>query len=768
MKKLKISHTSNSNRKIEFKRFYSTKFLLFFAGIFVIIGVVSLLVSFAATPVAPIIDTSLPQPSNVRIFGDDRVATVQWEKPQNADSAGIVGYFVRWKKRTEATYPVANTRQTTYTITQIQPLDNVLYDVTVQSVHGSWTSLQVDTTDGIKTVQEAQASGRISPPVVTATTASSARVDQLRQQMTGFFDDFNQPAGGFDELKWNHAASCGLVGTNGAFINGQFHAHNQVRSGYGNTSYCGGDRGQIASRPRATFNIAGRTEANPGIIAFDFDGVQFDRDVWYLDLIPLTERANRVPFDVNSHQGSNDDLFDPTRPSEPKMIRIAQTGSQDGSGGLMHVMYYGDDQLAHPIVSTAGCTDEFRNFNKFTNCGGSPKVAGLSPLAQPNVFTWPNIQIPIANVRAQWIVHISPTKIKVFINSVLMWEGPMPAEYANITEYTLLSSLFSYNTGKSMPVGNTTSMLHWDNFGFNGPAPTTVTHNYQEGGVTGSTPYLGFGTLANSVPRGTPRSTIIPIPDPIGTPSRVKLLFTINGGVYPWKSSDSVTLNGVTYPIPNPATELNGPVPRFENNSMIPAGGNYQVSIVLPASAVRQGSNNLRFNFTSENNQPTDTDNVHIELDYPSNTTKPYTQPKDIFGTSAYNAAIMPAMSPHDTYLFIEQNMGLVVPTVDHPVHPSPAPTPNPTPTPTPQPTPAPAPTPAPNPAPSPAPTPSPTPAPPKAGDVDGDGVINLRDFSILASNFGRTGLSRAQGDLNGDGTVGLVDFSILASNFGN
>lgn len=54
-----------------------------------------------------------------------------------------------------------------------------------------------------------------------------------------------------------------------------------------------------------------------------------------------------------------------------------------------------------------------------------------------------------------------------------------------------------------------------------------------------------------------------------------------------------------------------------------------------------------------------------------------------------------------------------------------------------------------------------------KAGDIDGDGIVNLRDFSILASNFGRTGRTRAQGDLTGDGVVGLVDFSILASNFG-
>ena len=50
-------------------------------------------------------------------------------------------------------------------------------------------------------------------------------------------------------------------------------------------------------------------------------------------------------------------------------------------------------------------------------------------------------------------------------------------------------------------------------------------------------------------------------------------------------------------------------------------------------------------------------------------------------------------------------------------------------------------------------------------GDVNGDGSVNLADFSILAAVFGTTN-SRA--DFNGDGFVTLADFSILASNFGN
>ncbi|MEO1128641.1 MAG: hypothetical protein AAFX05_02915 [Planctomycetota bacterium] len=58
-------------------------------------------------------------------------------------------------------------------------------------------------------------------------------------------------------------------------------------------------------------------------------------------------------------------------------------------------------------------------------------------------------------------------------------------------------------------------------------------------------------------------------------------------------------------------------------------------------------------------------------------------------------------------------------------------------------------------------------------GDVDGDNATDLTDFTILASNFGATGLpsgageSRGLGDLSDDGSVDLTDFTILAADFG-
>jgi subtilisin family serine protease len=57
----------------------------------------------------------------------------------------------------------------------------------------------------------------------------------------------------------------------------------------------------------------------------------------------------------------------------------------------------------------------------------------------------------------------------------------------------------------------------------------------------------------------------------------------------------------------------------------------------------------------------------------------------------------------------------------------------------------------------------------PLPGDANGDGIVNLTDFNIVAANFGRTNITtgRGSGDLNADGRVDLKDFNLLASNFG-
>jgi hypothetical protein len=55
----------------------------------------------------------------------------------------------------------------------------------------------------------------------------------------------------------------------------------------------------------------------------------------------------------------------------------------------------------------------------------------------------------------------------------------------------------------------------------------------------------------------------------------------------------------------------------------------------------------------------------------------------------------------------------------------------------------------------------------PACPDVNGDGVTNASDFTVLAGNFGSAVPVNSAGDLNGDGVVNAADFTILAGAFG-
>ena len=56
-------------------------------------------------------------------------------------------------------------------------------------------------------------------------------------------------------------------------------------------------------------------------------------------------------------------------------------------------------------------------------------------------------------------------------------------------------------------------------------------------------------------------------------------------------------------------------------------------------------------------------------------------------------------------------------------------------------------------------------------GDFDGNGVVNVQDFLIFATQFGKTSSDEgfdARMDMDGDGIIGVGDFLIFTSNFGN
>lgn len=55
----------------------------------------------------------------------------------------------------------------------------------------------------------------------------------------------------------------------------------------------------------------------------------------------------------------------------------------------------------------------------------------------------------------------------------------------------------------------------------------------------------------------------------------------------------------------------------------------------------------------------------------------------------------------------------------------------------------------------------------PKAGDVNGDGSVNIFDLSILLTNWNRTGMVRGQGDLDSNTVVNIFDLSVLLGRWG-
>ena len=50
--------------------------------------------------------------------------------------------------------------------------------------------------------------------------------------------------------------------------------------------------------------------------------------------------------------------------------------------------------------------------------------------------------------------------------------------------------------------------------------------------------------------------------------------------------------------------------------------------------------------------------------------------------------------------------------------------------------------------------------------DVNNDGIVNIIDLTLVASNFGKTGQNAA--DVNSDGVVNIVDLTLVAGAFGN
>ena len=57
-------------------------------------------------------------------------------------------------------------------------------------------------------------------------------------------------------------------------------------------------------------------------------------------------------------------------------------------------------------------------------------------------------------------------------------------------------------------------------------------------------------------------------------------------------------------------------------------------------------------------------------------------------------------------------------------------------------------------------------PPPPTPWDVNGDGIVNIQDLVLVASEFGQSG-EALKADVNGDGVVNVLDLVLVSSHFG-
>ncbi len=59
-----------------------------------------------------------------------------------------------------------------------------------------------------------------------------------------------------------------------------------------------------------------------------------------------------------------------------------------------------------------------------------------------------------------------------------------------------------------------------------------------------------------------------------------------------------------------------------------------------------------------------------------------------------------------------------------------------------------------------------PSPSPSKVGDIDNSAKVNILDYNILLSNFGKSG-AEIEGHLDNNNVVNIFDYNLLLSNFG-
>ena len=422
-------------------------------------------------------------------------------------------------------------------------------------------------------VQRLSARGQISSQATLASFngGDGTRVAALRSSLT-WLDDFNLPMGAADERLWNNAA---MVSTdprfNLFFINDQYHAHTLNGTKVENT----GDKSQTSQRFRKQVRIApsGRRR-----IVFDMDSPLSPRSVWYLDLNP-------IPTELTGHAS----FFD-------------EEGALGMPAGILRLRAQGQ-MLSASIVDLQGASHQI----------ASVDMEDLGRQA-------------ITNVRRSFDVRVGTTGLQIFIDGRSVIDASFAPYQLPAADYELLWVGFGYNTAKD---GVPYFLLHWDNFGFDGPIvdPRTV-HNY----VTRieGTDYQKSQRWNQTFPTFT-----IYIPDSLqpvsaGATAEAWLVYTYQMGDYSTLTvlpTDFVRVNGaVEHLLPQPRNNT-APTNPAVMAWGVPHTGRIKLGDLVQGgpSPLLVGNNSFRFFADSAGLL-----NVHVEVLYPPGSSPAYTPPAAI------------------------------------------------------------------------------------------------------------------------------------------
>lgn len=287
----------------------------------------------------------------------------------------------------------------------------------------------------------------------------------------------------------------------------------------------------------------------------------------------------------------------------------------------------------------------------------------------------------IRNVRRPFIIKISKSSVSISISGKLVLQTAINLPYE---KGTLHFTAYSYDTTAADEAFAT---IHWDNFGFDGPAAQLVTRNYPT--VTprlywdqySATSWATKGAWQNHFPVSQYVSSPVfnlYIPDALAGITAARLMFTMHAEtntpsiVTP---VDIVKINGVSIgaiPPPSEGSLANTAISSFE------AGR----AFIMPLNPSQlqtwlASSKNLSITFVVPSGSPSRfrIGNIHVEVDYAAGTNPTFTPPTPWYGalTSSGNfhpvyqtlsekigpAYYITSIAPYYTYKYGDQGLAL-------------------------------------------------------------------------------------------------------------